>query len=513
VTKKPQHISRKIKRIIADVVGGKENKDGPVDPWTRWHNIDPRERATVEEQLGKMPDASLEDVDPDTAIHYSCRDADATLRVYQALWPKIQELGLEFVYQLDRQVLPVAMAMMQEGITLDGKFLGILGRHYMELMEAKAEDIFSLVGKRFNPNSDNELRVLMYEYLGFKPTKFTETGLPKVNKEELSKLKHAVVPMLLEYKHLAHLKDSFCDTLPNKIDSHGRVHCTINVTRTETGRWSMKEPNLQQIPARTEYGREIRKAFVAGPGYYLVAIDYSQIEMRVAAHLAQCQSMIGLFNEGRDIHTETASQIFDVPLDQVTPQQRYPTKTMGFGVIYGLTPHGLYSQMAQEGLRDWTEDRCQEFIDEYYALRPELGTWQEVVKKEARQQGYVRDLFGRIRYIPELLCPIKRYQGAGERQAINMPVQSTAQGIIKLATGRLWKKLESWPPGMVNWLLQIHDELLWEVEAKGEVIDFFTQVAVKEMEAVVRLSVPVIAECKVGDNWGEMKPFTVSRRA
>ena len=513
VTKKPQHISRKIKRIIADVVGGKENKDGPVNPWTRWHNIDPRERAAVEKQLGKMPDASLEDVDPDTAIRYSCRDADATLRVYQVLWPKIQELGLEFTYQLDRQVLPVAMSMMQEGIALDGEFLGILGRHYMELMEAKAEDIFSLVGKRFNPNSDNELRVLMYEYLGFKPTKFTETGLPKVNKEELSKLKHAVVPMLLEYKHLAHLKDSFCDTLPGKIDSHGRVHCTINVTRTETGRWSMKEPNLQQIPARTEYGREIRKAFVAGPGYYLAAIDYSQIEMRVAAHLAQCQSMIGLFNEGRDIHTETAAQIFNVPLDQVTSQQRYPTKTMGFGVIYGLTPHGLYSQMAQEGLKDWTEDRCQEFIDEYYALRPELGTWQEVVKKEARQQGYVRDLFGRIRYIPELLCPIKRYQGAGERQAINMPVQSTAQGILKLATGRLWKKLEGWPPGMVNWLLQIHDELLWEVEAKGEVLDTFTQVAVKEMEAVVKLSVPVIAECKVGDNWGEMKPFTVLRRA
>ena len=280
------------------------------------------------------------------------------------------------------------------------------------------------------------------------------------------------------------------------------MHPTINVTRTETGRWSMKEPNLQQVPARTEYGRAIRKAFQAEPPCTLVAADYSQIEMRVAAHLAQCRSMIQLFHEGRDIHTETASQIFGVPAAEVTSQQRYPTKTMGFGVIYGLTPNGLYNQMAQEGLWDWTEERCGEFITDYYKLRPELGQWQKEVKQQAARDGYVRDMFGRVRWIPELLCPIQRYRSAGERQAINMPVQSSAQGIIKLAMGRLHERLERWP-GLVRWLLQIHDELLWEVED----VDEFVAIVTQEMEGTVQLSVPVLVEAKIGKNWGEMYAY------
>jgi uracil-DNA glycosylase family 4 len=504
VIKKPQHISRKIKRILADVASGKETKDGPVDPWTRWDKLDKRERVVVEDVLGPMPDASLADAPPDKATYYACRDADATLRVWKVLSSMLKEKGLEGIYQIDRQVLPIAMEMQQNGIMLDVEYLNGLGRHYTELMEAKAEQIFSEVGKRFNPNSDNEVRRLMFEDLGFKPTAWTETRLPRVNREELSKINHPVVPMLTEYKHLAHLKDSFCDPLPSKVDARGRVHPTIKVTRTETGRWSMQEPNLQQIPARTEYGRAIRKAFQAEPPCILVAVDYSQIEMRVAAHLSQCRSMIELFNEGRDIHTETASQIFGVPLDSVTSQMRYPTKTMGFGVIYGLTPHGLYSQMVQEGLTDWTEDKCQKFIDEYYKLRPELGTWQKEVLEQAREQGYVRDIFGRIRWTPELLCPIKRYRGAGERQAINMPVQSSAQGIIKLAMGRLNHTLKTFP-GLVRWLLQIHDELLWEIE--DEELNNFLPLVSRDMQSVVKLSVPVLVEAKVGRHWGELKPF------
>jgi DNA polymerase-1 len=261
----------------------------------------------------------------------------------------------------------------------------------------------------------------------------------------------------------------------------------------------MKEPNLQQIPSRSELGKAIRKAFVAEEGNFLVAIDYSQIEMRVAAHLTGCKSMIDLFLEGRDIHTETASQIFGVPVDEVTSWQRYPTKTMGFGVIYGLTPHGLFNQMSQEGLEDWDEKACERFIKEYYALRPELGVWQDQTRAFAGKHGYVSDMFGRLRYIPEMLCPVKRYRSAGERQAINMPIQSTAQGVLKMAMVKMHQADYHHP---YAWLLQIHDELMFEVEANYAVQ--FVWWAKQIMELAVKLSVPINVEAKMGTNWGEM---------
>ena len=502
--KKPQHINRKLKRIIADVVSGKELKNGPVDPWARWHQIDARERAEVESIMGPMPDASLADIPREQAIYYSARDADATMRVYRVLQELLKERDLLYVYCMDQQTLPIALEMQNNGMAVDKNYLINLGRHYLEQMEAKAEEIFeALHGRRFNPNSDHDLRKVFYEELKNKPTKFTPTGLPSVRGEELSKIKHPAAKMVEEYRHLAHLKDSFCDALPSKIDTDGRIHTTINTTRTETGRWSMKNPNLQQIPSRSEQGRAIRKAFIASDTTSLIAIDYSQIEMRVAAHLAQCQSMIGMFQEGRDIHTETASQIFGIPIEEVTSQQRYPTKTMGFGVIYGLTPHGLQNQMQLEGLTDWTETRCEEFITWYYELRPELRAWQEHTKAQAMRDGYVRDMFGRLRYIPELLCPIERYRSAGERQAVNMPVQSSAQGILKLAMGLLHRS----PEVPFMWLLQVHDELMFETLDRDTTR--FVKWAKGVMESAVKISVPVLAEAKVGKNWGEMKELPV----
>ena len=502
--KKPQHINRKLKRIIADVVSGKELKNGPVDPWARWHQIDARERAEVESIMGPMPDASLADIPREQAIYYSARDADATMRVYRVLQELLKERDLLYVYCMDQQTLPIALEMQNNGMAVDKNYLINLGRHYLEQMEAKAEEIFeALHGRRFNPNSDHDLRKVFYEELKNKPTKFTPTGLPSVRGEELSKIKHPAAKMVEEYRHLAHLKDSFCDALPSKIDTDGRIHTTINTTRTETGRWSMKNPNLQQIPSRSEQGRAIRKAFIASDTTSLIAIDYSQIEMRVAAHLAQCQSMIGMFQEGRDIHTETASQIFGIPIEEVTSQQRYPTKTMGFGVIYGLTPHGLQNQMQLEGLTDWTETRCEEFITWYYELRPELRAWQEHTKAQAMRDGYVRDMFGRLRYIPELLCPIERYRSAGERQAVNMPVQSSAQGILKLAMGLLHRS----PEVPFMWLLQVHDELMFETLDRDTAR--FVKWAKGVMESAVKISVPVLAEAKVGKNWGEMKELPV----
>jgi len=515
--KTPQHISKKIARILADVRGGKVNKDGPVDPYARWNQIDSRERQCVEEVLGFMPDGNLSDTPKGDAVFYSCRDADATLRVHNVLWPRILENGMQMVFQVDMDTLPIALEMQRNGIKIDVAGLQGLSEMFSEMMVEKAEEIIQTAnaaiqdrsdivegGWRFNPNSDNELRKLFFTELGFKPTKFTKTGLPSVAGEELAKIDHILVKMVEEYRHVQHLKDSFCDTLPTKADGNGRVHPTIRTTRTATGRWSMADPNCQQIPTRTEMGRKIREQFVAGEGQSLVAIDYSQIELRVAAHLSQCKSMMEAFNEGKDIHSETASRLFGV--QEPTEKQRYAAKTLNFGVIYGISDVGFQAQMEVEGL-GWTVAECGAFIKESNSLRPELWVWQEETKAFARRNGYVMDAIGRRRLVPEILSPVKWIRASGEREAINQPVQATAQAILKMAMAKIWKGMPWWFSGRdAVWLLQIHDELLWEVGRPF--VSRFIEEMIPIMENVVDLSVPVIAEAKTGLNWGEMVKWT-----
>jgi DNA polymerase I-like protein with 3'-5' exonuclease and polymerase domains/uracil-DNA glycosylase len=527
VRKSPQHIARKMKNILADVASGKELKDGPVDPWTRWHDVDERERAEVEDSLGPMPDASLEDIPHAEAVHYSARDPDATLRVFQVLEERIDAGGVRFAYEIDRQTLPIAREMEKNGITVNLEHLEWLSGHYAELMREKSEEIFALLKIscprcgglkflseesvcqpchetgfwRFNPNSDKELRTLFFQHLRFTPTKLTKkTRLPSVESNELAKIKHPVVPLVEEYRHLAHLKSSFSDPLQKWADEEHKIHTTINPTRVATGRWSMKWPNLMQIPVRTELGQLVREAFTSrNPDWSLFAADYSQIEMRVAAHLSQCTSMMKLFFEGRDVHTETASEMYGKIVEKGSPE-RYAAKTLGFGVIYGLSPYGLHTQMQAEGIEGWSEKDCEKFIKDYYLLRPELRTWQEETLSFARLNGYVKDIFGRIRYTPEMGCPIRRYQGDGERKAINMPVQSTAQGIIKLAMVKIWGATRG--ERSPEWLLQIHDELIWELPDAS--LDNWGAFVTQIMENAVRLSVPVEVETKVGKNWREM---------
>lgn len=504
----PKHILGKIKRILADT------QSKGVDPWDRWHKIEPLERKVVEDVIGSLMDAGLDEINSNQAVEYSCRDADATIRVYGKLWPRINAEGLRFTYEMDMATLPIAMSMMTNGVKVDTGKLRALGLEFFSLMGDKAEEIFKTANvkcptcedclqtglRRFNPNSDMALRQLLFIDLGLVPTKKTETGLPSVAKEEISKLVHPVIPLIGEYKHIAHLKDSFCDVLPRHVKTDGRVHPTIKTTRTATGRWSMENPNCQQIPIRTELGRRIRQTFVAESGFTLLSMDYSQIEMRVAAHLARCKSMITLFNEGRDIHTETAALIYGVSPQDVTPAQRYPTKTLGFGVMYGLTPHGLYAQMREEGI-NWSETDCSKFIDEYYRLRPELRDYQEETVAFGIRNGYVSDMFGRQRYVPELLCPDKIVREAGKRAAVNMPIQSGAQGIMKLAMVKMWNTIGR--NFGVRWLLQVHDELVWELPPYW--VEWWVDKATTVMESVVSLAVPMKVESKTGYSWGDMK--------
>lgn len=504
--KHPQHISKKINSIIRDVEKGKVLKDGPVDPWERWHKIPTEEREVVEAVLGPCPDGDLSDVPPAEAAWYCGRDPDATLRVHGVLSQQIREWGLEVVYGLDKATLPIAREMMHNGMKVDVEGLRRLGEDYLQRMRGLALVCQAIrpSGEGFNPNSDQQVAKVVYEELGFTPTAFTPTGLPSVTEKELKKVKHGIITPILDYRHLAHIRDSFVDTLISRADDAGRVHPTIKTTRTETGRWSMAEPNLQQIPVRTEIGRAIREQFLAEGGNILFACDFSQIELRCQAYLAQCKGMMETFQQGGDIHMATACFMFEVPPEQVTAEMRRVAKILNFGVIYGLSDYGLQENLKLEGIereRSW----CKQYINQMlHVAYPEVADWQQETIAFAKRNGYVRDMMGGVRFVPELRCPVKKVQSAGERQAINMPVQSTAARIMKQAMVDLWQMWQEKDLWWAKWLLAVHDELIWE--CPEDRVEELKGIVVPAMEQAVALEgVPIVAESKSGYRWGSMK--------
>lgn len=546
-SKTPQHIATYMRKILADVSSGKELKDGPVDPYSRWNSIDASTRFGVEEVFGPMPDGNLEDAPREAAVHYSVRDADATGRVESVLWPRILAEGLLPVFLMDMGTLPIALEMEKNGIRINKGKLEALGLEFLEELQEKSEEIFQLLDlpcpcgeagclKRFNPNSNTELATLFFTDLGFIPTKYTKTGLPSVAKAELSKINHPVVKKIEEYRHIQHLKDSFCDTLPPKADENSRVHPTIKTTRTSTGRWSMEDPNPMQIPVRTERGRRIKEAFESeieesmDIDNVLVSIDYSQIELRIAAHLCNSPEFKQVFIDGRDPHKERAVRMYGITADEVTFEQRRAMKAVGFGDMYGITAQGLYDDIQQdEGMKHWTLEDCQTLLENSSKLYPEQWVWKEETKAFARRNGYVTDLSGRRRNIPESMVPIDWIRSQGDRQAINMPIQGGAQAVLKWAMNAIWRwmhenplvslgvEVEPTDPGVtkqikghhfnlledVKWLLQVHDELVWEMPRV--LAPWFCSVVGPMMANVVKLSVPLEVEAKIGPNWRDME--------
>jgi uracil-DNA glycosylase family 4 len=502
-TRKPQAIDRKIKRILADAV----TKN--ADPFERWHTIPATERAVVEADLGPMREADLGDVPPDEAINYACRDADATLRVYRVLRPMISQAGLDYVLQVDQAALYSIRAMMDNGMAIDADMLRGYSKTLDTELGVEAAAVAREGGVAINPNSDQQTAFLLYQHLGWVPTRKTSTDRDAAASSDIKKVNHPVVGHILKYRELAKVKE-FADKLP-RFSQAGRVHGRINPANTRTGRLSMSDPNLMQIPVRTPAGRKIREAFVAEAGRTLLAIDYSQIEMRVKAHLANCAGMIKLFQEGRDIHTETSAQIHGLSLeDAAQDRYRHPVKTLGFGVVYGISAQGLLDNVVDSGIEGWDLVKCQTFINDYFKLYPEVQAHNDETVALARRHGYVTDMLGRRRLIPELSCPITSIQAAGKRQAINMPVQSSAQGIIKAAMGRIWGMCQCAGTGyspaclhnMARWLLQVHDELIWEVEDAH--LDTISKAYSTLMSTVVALSVPVLVTSKTGRTWGSM---------
>lgn len=412
---------------------------------------------------------------------------------------RIKKEELEFVlFNIETPLIPVLYSMEKWGIKVDKEYLKSLSDEFCERIKKLEEEIYELAGMKFNLNSPKQLSEVLFERLKLPSGKKGKTGYSTSSLVLQNLLNaHPIVIKILQYRELYKLKSTYIDAIPNLINSQtGRVHTKFNPTGTATGRISSSEPNLQNIPIKSEEGRKIRRAFIADDGYYFVSLDYSQIELRIMAHLSQEPKLISAFQKGEDIHRRTAAEIFGVPEDEVDDLLRSRAKAVNFGIIYGISSFGL-SETASI-----TPEEAEKFIDSYFKHYPRVKLFIDKTIYEAREKLYVKTLFGRKRYIPEIRSINKQVRNAYERIAINAPIQGTAADIIKLAMIEIYKEIEE-KNLKSRILLQIHDELILEVPE--EEMEFTPLMAKEKMEKVVELSVPLVVEISVGKNLAELK--------
>lgn len=417
---------------------------------------------------------------------------------------KLSEGRLREVFDtIEMPLIPVLCRMEERGISLDSGFLRSLSGEVSGKIKKLEKEIFSFAGEEFNIQSTQQLSRILFEKLKIetKGLKKTEKGGKISTREsELEKLKgaHPIVENILSYRELAKLESTYIDALPALVNPKtGRIHTTFNQTGTSTGRLSSQDPNLQNIPIMSEYGKEIRKAFVASSGFVLASFDYSQIELRVAAHMADDKKMIEAFRAGRDIHAATASEIYNIPLEKVTPAHRRAAKTLNFGILYGMGASAL-SESAGMG-----RDEARVFIDEYFKDFSGIARYIQETKEFAEANGYVETLFGRRRYIPEIYSSNWQVKREAERMAVNMPIQGTATGdIVKRAMIKIdeWVRQEKLEE-KVRMLLQVHDELVFEI--KSEFVSKATEKIKELMESAASLVVPLVVDVSIGPNWGK----------
>lgn len=457
----------------------------------------------IEDLLGKKGKNQLTmlDVEINQLSQYACEDADFTWRLYKRLHEYIEKEKFEKLLEdIELPLIPVLVAMEKNGVKIDDEFLNNFNKELTKDITKIEKDIYEQAGEEFNIASPKQLKVILFEKLDI-PTdglKRTKTGVSTAAPElEKMKLLHPIVEMITSFRELAKLRSTYVEALPKLIlESTGRVHTSFNQTITATGRLSSSDPNLQNIPIRTELGRKIRKAFVAEPGNVLVAADYSQIELRVVAHLSGDERMIETFASGGDIHKTTASFVFDVPLDEVTKDMRRSAKEVNFGVLYGMGSYGLSQRT---GL---SRGEAKEFIEKYFAQYPKMKKYTESLIEQAHNKGFVETLFGRRRYLPDVNSSMALVRNAAERAAVNLPVQGTSADIMKLAMISVYDALaEKYPETKL--MMQVHDELVLEVPEKD--LEAVSKLVKDLMEGVVELEIPIDVEVKTGFNWGEMK--------
>ena len=432
------------------------------------------------------------------AAEYAAEDADVTMKLQQVLWEKLsKEPSLEKLFkEMELPLLGVLSRMERRGVLIDSDALFLQSNEIANRLSELEEQAYVLAGQPFNLASTKQLQEILFDKLGLPVIQKTPKGAPSTNEEVLEELafSHELPKVLVEHRGLSKLKSTYTDKLPQMVNPQtGRVHTSYHQAVTATGRLSSSDPNLQNIPIRNEEGRRIRQAFIAREGFTVVAADYSQIELRIMAHLSQDQGLINAFTQGKDIHRSTAAEIFGAALDEVTSEQRRNAKAINFGLIYGMSAFGLSRQLGI-GRAD-----AQSYMDLYFKRYPGVQTFMHDIREKAKAQGYVETLFGRRLYLPDINSSNGMRRKAAERVAINAPMQGTAADIIKRAMIQLDQKLQNDPD--IAMIMQVHDELVFEV--RSEKVAFYSELIKTQMESAADLVVPLIVEVGQGTNWDE----------
>ncbi len=482
-----------------------------LNPGTRQHGLDALaftelgyKMQPITDLIGekKSEQINLSEVQIEKVANYSCEDADITWQLYEKLSEKLDDAIINGVLnKIEIPLIKVLAEMEKNGVKIDIKFLNKMSQELESRIKNLETNIYKISGHEFNVASPKQLKEILFDKL-----KISTQGLNKTKTGvstaagELDKLKgkHKIIDLILEFRELSKLKNTYIDPLPKLVDKNDRVHTSFNQTITATGRLSSSSPNLQNIPIRTELGREIRKAFIAKKGYSILAIDYSQIELRIIASLANDKKMIKAFENKADIHTQTAAEIFDIKPEEVSKEIRRQAKAVNFGVIYGLGARGLAQGT---GI---SYDEAQNFIEKYFEIYDGIKIYIEETIALTRELGYAETLLGRRRYLPEINAHHPQLRSQAERMSINHPVQGTAADLMKLAMINLHKKInQEFAPDQIKMLLQVHDELVFEV--KDDLVKHAKKIIQYEMENVYKLRVPIEVEIGVGKNWGEAK--------
>lgn len=484
-----------LESYVLDSVSGRHDMDSLADRYLDHKTI------TFEEIAGKGKNQlTFNQIALEQAGPYAAEDADVTLRLHLAMWPKLKEsAGLLTVFnEIEMPLLPVLSHIERTGVLIDQN---ILAAHSKELTKRLAElevQAHELAGEPFNLASTKQLQAILYEKQKLPILKKTPGGAPSTNEEVLAELAldYPLPKVLLEYRGLAKLKTTYTDKLPLMINPvSGRVHTSYHQAVTATGRLSSSDPNLQNIPVRNDEGRRIRQAFIAPEGHRIVAADYSQIELRIMAHLSQDEGLLKAFAEGKDIHRATAAEVFGLPLDKVTSEQRRRAKAINFGLIYGMSAFGLARQLGIP------RGEAQHYMDLYFERYPGVLEYMERTRQQASEQGYVSTLDGRRLYLPDVRSSNAMRRKAAERAAINAPMQGTAADIIKRAMIEVDAWLQAQEKPLVRMIMQVHDELVFEVHESA--IEEASQRIHELMESSMKLAVPLKVDVGVGKNWDE----------
>ncbi|OSN11210.1 DNA polymerase I [Lonsdalea iberica] len=484
-----------LESYVLDSVGGRHDMDSMASRYLQHKTI------SFEEIAGKgKKQLTFNQIPLEQAAVYAAEDADVTLHLHQKLWEKLEkEPELRNVFDnIDMPLVPILSRMERNGVLIDA---GILAEHSKELTTRLAEleiEVHELAGEPFNLSSTKQLQHILYEKLQLPVRKKTPKGAPSTNEEVLAELAldYPLPKLILEYRGLAKLKSTYTDKLPLMINPlTGRVHTSYHQAVTATGRLSSSDPNLQNIPVRNEEGRRIRQAFIAREGYSIVAADYSQIELRIMAHLSRDAGLLRAFSEGLDIHRATAAEVFGSPLDKVTSEQRRSAKAINFGLIYGMSAFGLSRQL------NIPRNESQKYMNLYFERYPGVQEYMERTREQAAERGYVSTLDGRRLYLPEINARNAMSRKAAERAAINAPMQGTAADIIKKAMIAIDDWLQQQDEPLVTMIMQVHDELVFEVH--DSVLEQSKAKIKALMEGCMKLDVPLRVDVGTGINWDQ----------